>query len=145
MVFLSGVDNEFLHIWIAVHKVRESELNLQSGGKGSGRGGNFRENIGNVSLARRIKTDYNDFVAKDTDHETFFDRSIIIFKQSNSDTQYTTKIEKVTRIPVFIYKSKSSFRLRPNNTLKAWKPIEIPLKALFAFYNIQAVFFERKN
>ena len=36
MVFLSGVDNEFLHIWIAVHKVRESELNLQSGGKGSG-------------------------------------------------------------------------------------------------------------
>lgn len=136
MVFLSGVDNEFLHIWIAVHKVRESELNLQSGGKGSGRGGNFRENIGNVSLARRIKTDYNDFVAKDTDHETFFDRSIIIFKQSNSDTQYTTKIEKVTRIPVFIYKSKSSFRLRPNNTLKAWKPIEIPLKALFAFYNI---------
>ena len=82
MVFLSGVDNEFLHIWIAVHKVRESELSLKSGGKSSGRGGNFRENIGNASLARRIKADYNDFVAQDTDHESFFDRSIIVFKHS---------------------------------------------------------------
>ena len=136
MVFLTGVTSEFLHIWLSVHRVKESELNLESGGKGTGQLGRRSQKIGNPSIVRRIKTDYDSFVAQNTDLETFFDRSIITFKQSNLTANYTTRVEKVTKTPVFIYKSQNAYRLRPDNQLKAWKPIEMPLKAIFAIYDI---------
>ena len=136
MVFLQGVTSEFLHVWLSVHRIKESELSLESGGLNSGKGGNNRLIIRNASIARRIKTDYDTFLAQNTDLETFFDRSVITFKQSNTAANFTTRVERATKTPVFIFKKRSSFCLKPDNQLKAWKPIEMPLKAIFAIYDI---------
>ena len=138
MVFLSGVEDKFLHVWLSVHSIKESELSLSSGGQG--KGSNKREYIGNKSLARRIKNDYTDFVAGGSDFENYFNRSVIEFKQADSRYQYTTKIKSVNKNPVFVYMSQKKYQLRPSNTLKACKPIQMPLKAIFSIYGIDHEF-----
>ena len=138
MVFLSGVEDKFLHVWLSYHEVKESELSLSSGGHG--KGSHKCKYIGNKSLANRIKKDYTDFVAGGSNFESYFNRSVIEFKQNDTRSQYTTKITSVSKTPVFIYKSQRAYRLRPNNRLKAWKPIEMPLKAIFSIYGIDHEF-----
>ena len=138
MVFLSGVEDKFLHVWLSCHRIKESELSLGSGGHG--RGSHKCKYIGNKSLAHRIKTDYSDFVACGSDFENYFNRSVIEFKQNDIKYQYTTKIKSVKKNPVFIYKSQKAYRLRPNNKLKAWKPIQMPLEAIFSIYDIHHEF-----
>ena len=113
MVFLSGVEDKFLHVWLSCHRIKESELSLSSGGHG--KGSHKCKYIGNKSLALRIKNDYSDFVACGSDFENYFNRSVIEFKQNDIKYQYTTKIKNVKKNPVFIYKSQKAYRLRPNN------------------------------
>ena len=135
MVFISGVQQKFLHVWLSVHRIKESELSLTLGGHGTG--SHKRQYIGNLSIARRIKNDYIEFRARNTDLENFFDRSIIEFKQIRSDRPFTTRIETITRNPVFVFKRQNVYCLQPNTKLKAWKPIQMSLRAIFSIYDIQ--------
>ena len=140
MVFLSGVEDKFLHVWLSIHSIKESELSLSSGGKGSGQNGRRKKFIGNKSLAHRIKNDYTDFVAGGSDFENHFNRSVIEFRQTTSNRPFSTRIKKVRKSPVFIYKSQRTYCLRPTDRLKAWKPIQMPLKAIFSIYGIDHEF-----
>ena len=138
MVILSGVEDKFLHVWLSYHEVKESELSLSSGGHG--KGSHKCKYIGNKSLANRIKNDNKEFVAGGSNFENYFNRSVIEFRQTTSNRPFSTRIKKVEKSPVFIYKSQRAYCLRPNNRLKAWKPIQMSLKAIFSIYGIDHEF-----
>ena len=132
MVNLSGVDQAFLHVWLSVYRVKNEDLELR-GGRGTGNA----QFIHNPSLARRIKNDQGDFKSRKTDLESYFDRSIIEFKQSNNNSPFTTSIQSVSKQPVFVYKTRKTYRLiEPLNQLKAKKPIKMTLKHIFSIYDI---------
>ena len=138
MVFLSGVEDKFLHVWLSCHRIKESELSLSSGGHG--KGSHKCKYIGNRSLAHRIINDYNDFVAGGSDFENYFNRSVIEFRQTTSNRPFSTRTKKVGKKPVFIYKSQKAYCLRPTDKLKAWKPIQMALEAIFSIYDIHHEF-----
>ena len=76
MVHLSGIDQAFLHLWLSVFRIKEEDLQLR-GGRGCGRA----KFINNPSLVRRITSEYDDFKARKTNLQTYFDRSIIEFQK----------------------------------------------------------------
>ena len=133
MVNLSGVDQAFLHVWLSIYRVKKEDLELR-GGRGTGNA----QFIHNPSLVRRIKTDHGDFKSRKTDFETYFDRSIIEFKQSKTNFPFTTSIQSVPKQPVLVCKGpKGKFCLtEPLNQLKAKKPIKMSLKHIFSIYDI---------
>ena len=132
MVHLSGVDQAFLHVWLSIFKIKSEDLELR-GGRGTGNA----QFIHNPSLIRRIKTDHGDFKSRKTDLETYFDRSIIEFKQSNNNSPFTTSIQSISKQPVFVYKTRKTYRLtEPLDQLKAKKPIKMSLKHIFSIYDI---------
>ena len=138
MVHLSGVDQAFLHVWLSCYRIRNEDLELRRGGQGSQKGGNRQEFIHNPSLVRRIKADHGEFKSRKTDLETYFDRSIIEFKQPKTNFPFTTSIQSVPKEPVFVCKGpKGKYCLtEPLNQLKAKKPIRMSLKHIFSIYDI---------
>ena len=135
MVFLSGVDQAFLHVWLSVYRVKNEDLELRRGSQGSGN--HKKDFIHNPSLVRRIKTDHVDFKSRKTDLETYFDRSIIEFKRSDQRYAFNTSIQSVNKQPVFVCKSKNKYCLtEPLDQLKAKKPIKMSLKHIFSIYDI---------
>ena len=136
MVNLSGVDQAFLHLWLSVFRIRNEDLQLRRGGQGSG--SHKKEFVNNPSLVRRIKSDHADFKSRKTDLETYFDRSIILFKQSNPDQPFITSIQSVEKRPVFVCKNKKGkYCLTETlDQLKAKKPIKMALKHILGIYNI---------
>jgi len=138
MVSISGVDQAFLHVWLSTFRIKNEDLELRRGGQGSQKGGNRQEFINNPSLVRRIKTDHGDYKSRKTDLESYFDRSIIEFKQSKSNFPFMTSIESISKQPVFVCKGpKGNYRLtEPLNQLKAKKPIKMSLKHIFSIYDI---------
>ena len=136
MVFLSGVDQAFLHLWLSVFRIKNEDLQLRRGGQGSG--SHNQEFINNPSLARRIKADHADFKSRKTDLETYFDRSIIEFKKTKSTYPFITSIQSVEKQPVLVCKNqKGKYCLtEPLNQLRAKKPIKMALKHILSIYNI---------
>ena len=136
MVNLLGVDQAFLHLWLSVHRIKKEELQLRAGGHGSG--SHKTVFIHNISLARRIKSDFDDFKSRQVDHESYFDRSIIVFKQTKSKSPFQTSTESVSKKPVFICKStRDKYCLTETlDTLKAKKPIKMSLEHIFSIYDI---------
>ena len=100
MVHLSGVDQAFLHVWLSTFRIKNEDLELRRGTKTSGNA----QFIQNPSLVRRIKTDHADYKSRKTNLESYFDRSIIEFKQSKSNFPFMTSIESISKQPVFVCK-----------------------------------------
>ena len=136
MVHLSGVDQAFLHVWLSTYRIKNEDLELRRGGQGSGT--HKQEFINNPSLVRRIKTDHGDFKSRKTDLETYFDRSIILFKQTNTNHPFNTSIQSVEKQPVLVCKNKNGkyCLTQPLDQLKAKKPIKMALKHILSIYNI---------
>ena len=139
MVHLSGIEQTFLHVWLSTFRIKNEDLQLR-GGRGTGNA----KFINNPSLARRIKTDHADFKSRKTDLETYFDRSIIEFKQSKSNFPFMTSIQSISKQPVFVCKGpKGKYCLtEPLDQLKAKKPIKMSLKHIFSIYDIHHDFVE---
>ena len=133
MVFLSGVDQAFLHLWLSVFRIRNEDLQLRRG-QGTGNA----QFINNPSLARRIKADHGDFKSRKVKEEIYFDRSIIEFKQTKAHSPFYTSTESVEKQPVLVCKNKKGkyCLTEPLNQLKAKKPIKMTLKHILSIYNI---------
>ena len=132
MVHLSGVDQAFLHLWLSVFKIKEDELHLR-GERGRGRA----QFINNPSIVRRIKSDHEDYKARKTSLQAYFDRSIIEFRRSDQRYVYNTSLESVSNHPAFVFKTKGKYCLnQPLDELKAKKPIRMSLKHIFSIYDI---------
>ena len=132
MVHLRGVEQTFLHVWLSIHKIKEEDLHLR-GGQGTGRA----QFIQNDSLIQRIKSDFDEFKTREVDLESYFDRDIILFKQTKSNYPFITSTRSVERRPVFTYKTKGKFCLaKPIDQLKARWPIRMPLQHIFSIHDI---------
>ena len=141
MVHLIGIDQAFLHLWLSVFRIKREDLNLRRGGHG--RGSHNQEFISNPSLVRRIGSDYDDFKARKTSLQIYFDRSIIEFRQIDSRRPFFTSIQSVTKQPVLTFKTKGKYCLtEPLENLKAKKPIQMSLKHIFSIYDIHHDFIE---
>ena len=133
MVFLSGVDQAFLHLWLSVFRIKNEDLQLR---RGQGTGNS--QFISHPSLVRRIKADYGDFKSRKVNKETYFDRSIIEFKQTKAHSPFYTSTQFVEKQPVFLCKNKKGnyCLTEPLDQLKAKKPIKMTLKHILSIYNI---------
>ena len=131
MVCLRGIDNLFLHAYIAKHKLKPRDLNLSQ-----------RSYIRNIDQIRLIQQSYRQFIASEKNVEDFFDTQIIKFESSHENRPFTTNTIEVTRSPILLFemnknRNRSYYQIGvPMDKIKLTTPIKMSLVNIFEIYGI---------